>query len=246
MYDMTLVVAKDTNSTLPIAERLRAIRNRTGMGMDRFAKLIGLPGGSSLQRYEDPTIARTHLPVDLVQKLLKVVGIGEPPITRHEIMALAVPVIEEILPPIGGPADRYRPSELQVPPSTVPVYAAAMGGAGHLLVAFDPIDYRAPPAEISTVRDAYGILVVGESMVPAFDPGDTAWINPHLPPQFDTDVVLYHTAPAGKAEAIIKRLVSFTSDQWTIRQYNDFKTWPVSRADWHVCHRIVGKKSRSA
>lgn len=234
--------------TPDIATRLRNIRNRTGMGMDRFAKHIGLPGGSSLQRYEDSSIERTHLPVDLVQKLLKVVGTGDPPIARHEVMALAVPALEEILPPIGPPGERIShldPRE-RPPASTVPIYAAAMGGTGHLLVSFDAIDYHSPPGDIAAVRGAYGVLVVGDSMVPAYEPGDIVWLNPHLPPQFETDVVLYHAAPAGQAEAIIKRLVSFTADEWTLRQYNKPRQWPVPRGDWQVAHRIVGKKSRSA
>jgi hypothetical protein len=229
-----------------IATRLRNIRNRTGMGMDKFAKHIGLPGGSSLQRYEDASVERTHLPVDLVQKLLKVVGSGDPPIQRREIMAMAVPVVEEIFPQAGFFAEDppFFDAAARATASTVPIYAAAMGGEGHIIVHFEEIQRVSPPPEISTVRGGYGILVVGESMVPAFEAGDVAWINPHLPPQADTFVVLYHTPPHGSAEAIIKRLVSFTPERWRIRQYNEPKEWNVPFAEWPHCHRVVGKKMR--
>jgi phage repressor protein C with HTH and peptisase S24 domain len=93
------------------------------------------------------------------------------------------------------------------------------------------------------VRDAYGILIVGESMVPAYRPGDVAWVNPHKPLERDTDVVLYHVPPNEEAEAIIKTLIGFSQREWKLRQYHPARDFTESRADWAVCHRIVGKRN---
>lgn len=136
----------------------------------------------------------------------------------------------------GGP-----PLEQNAP--KIPVFAAAQGGQGHLLITFDPIEHISAPPELASVRGAYGILVTGESMVPAFRPGDIAWVHPHRPPERDSDVVLYHVPPHTEAEAIIKTMVSWTPDKWKLRQYQPAKDFSESRADWPVCHRIVGKKS---
>ena len=93
----------------------------------------------------------------------------------------------------------------------VPIYSAAQGGKGHIIIDTNPIEEARPPEELIRVRDAYGILIVGESMVPAYKPGDVAWVNPHKPFERDTDVVLYHVPPNGEAEAIIKSLIGFHS-----------------------------------
>lgn len=127
-----------------------------------------------------------------------------------------------------------------------PVYAAARGGnEGHQIVTFEAIDYVKRPALLENVKDAYGVYVVGESMVPAFEPGDMALVHPHLPPARDKNVVLYHVPPVAEAEAMIKRLLRHDERDWHLRQFNppegQEKDFSVARADWTVCHRIVGK-----
>ncbi|QKC72030.1 XRE family transcriptional regulator [Mesorhizobium loti] len=127
-----------------------------------------------------------------------------------------------------------------------PVYAAARGGnEGHQIITFEAIEYVKRPAFLENVKAAYGVYVVGESMLPAFEPGDMALVHPHLPPARDRNVVLYHVPPVAEAEAMIKRLVRFDDRDWHLRQHNppegEEKDFTVSRADWTVCHRIVGK-----
>lgn len=125
----------------------------------------------------------------------------------------------------------------------LPVYAAARGGDGHVIVTFDPVEYVKMPTILESVRGGYGLLITGDSMVPAYWPGDTALIHPNLPPQRDTDVVLYHTPPEAKGgdEAMIKRLVGMSDREWTLQQYQPADIFKEFRADWPVCHRVVGK-----
>lgn len=126
---------------------------------------------------------------------------------------------------------------------TLPVYAAARGGDGHVIVTFDPIEYVKMPTILEGVKGGYGLLITGDSMVPAYWPGDTALVHPNLPPQRDADVVLYHTPPASKGgeEAIIKRLVGISDREWTLQQYQPATVFKEFRADWPVCHRVMGK-----
>lgn len=125
-----------------------------------------------------------------------------------------------------------------------PIYAAAMGGDGHSIITFDAIDWVKRPAILENVKDAYGVYIVGDSMDPAFEPGDMALIHPHLPPARDTDVVLFHVPPVDEAECIIKRLVGFNDADWKLKQYNPSKIFTEDRASWPYCHRVVGKYSR--
>lgn len=153
------------------------------------------------------------------------------------------PMAMEAAPKPRSTATSIIPGKELIGAKDMPVYAAAMGGDGHMIVTFDAIDYVKRPALLQNVAGGYGILVKGSSMVPAYREGDTALVNPHLPPSRDTDVVLYHTPPKerGEAQAIIKRLVGINDREWTLEQYNPASEFNESRIDWTVCHRVVGK-----
>lgn len=149
---------------------------------------------------------------------------------------------------VSRPAD-FRP-QVAIPGAELvgatdfPVYAAAQGGNGHLIISFDAIDWVKRPAPLARVKGGYGLLIDGESMTPAFRPGDTALVHPHLPPERGTDVILYHTPPDGEAEAIIKHLVGFSDREWTLEQYRPPEEFKEFRKEWPICHRVVGKYSR--
>ncbi|WP_429807182.1 S24 family peptidase [Ensifer sp. B1-9] len=142
-----------------------------------------------------------------------------------------------------GFAPQIVPGEQLVGHRDLPIFAAAQGGDGHVIVTFDAVEYVKRPSVLEGVRGAYGIYLTGSSMIPAYEPGDMALVHPHLPPARDKDVVLYHVPPANDAEAIIKRLVSFNDREWTLRQYNPFLEFTESRVEWSFCHRVVGKYS---
>src|SRR6266536_2312166 len=61
------------------------------------------------------------------------------------------------------------------------IYAAAEGGPGEILRSADPVDWWPRPIEVQQVKGAYGMYIVGTSMVPEFKPGHVAVINPNLP-----------------------------------------------------------------
>jgi hypothetical protein len=226
---------------IPVMERLKALRMRAGVSMAEAAAACGYKTASGYQHYEDPKFTRPYLPREILEKLVPLftgrAGKGEVPVTAAEVWALAGG------PPKGDPVVIMDPEPLRLRASLVPIYSAAQGGKGHIIIDFDPIEEARPPDELSRVRDAYGILIVGESMVPAYKPGDVAWVNPHKPVERDTDVVLYHVPPHGEAEAIIKTLVSFSPREWKLRQYQPLRDFTESRVDWPVCHRIVGKRN---
>jgi transcriptional regulator with XRE-family HTH domain len=124
----------------------------------------------------------------------------------------------------------------------MPVFAAAQGGDGHVIVTFDAVDHVKRPAELENVRGGYGLLIVSDSMVPAFRPGDMALVNPHLPPARDKNVILYHTPPhGGDVEAIVKQLNGWNDREWHLQQWNPILEFSEFRQEWPICHRVVGR-----
>lgn len=230
---------------IPVTERLKALRMRAGISMAEAAAACGYKTASGYQHYEDAKkFTKLYLPRETCEKLAPLfdgrAARGEAPVTADEVWALG----GFTGPPKGDPVVIVEP-----PPSSllrqsvVPIYSAAQGGKGHIIIDFNPIEEARPPEELIRVRDAYGILIVGDSMVPAYKPGDVAWVNPHKPIERDTDVVLYHVPPNGEAEAIIKTLIGFSQREWKLRQYQPPRDFAESRVDWPVCHRIVGKRN---
>jgi phage repressor protein C with HTH and peptisase S24 domain len=139
------------------------------------------------------------------------------------------------------------PHALIVGDRDLPVYGAAEGGGGVVIVSNEPVDTVLRPAPLASVRDAYGLIVAGDSMEPAYEPGDTILVHPHLPPVQNVDVVLY-CEHQGEERAVIKRLLRFTSTTWYLRQHNpapgEKRDFTLPRTTWNKCHRIVGKYSR--
>jgi hypothetical protein len=228
----------------PVTERLKALRMRAGVSMAEAAAALGRKTPSGYQHYEDPKkFIKQWLPREIVEKLAPLfagrAAKGEVTVTAREVWILGG--YNE--PPIGDPVVIVEPEPPRFGTSVVPIYAAAQGGKGHIIIDFNPIEEARPPDELIRVRDAYGILIVGESMVPAYKPGDVAWVNPHKPIERDTDVVLYHVPPNGEAEAIIKTLIGMSQRDWKLRQYQPARDFTESRIDWPVCHRIVGKRN---
>lgn len=145
-----------------------------------------------------------------------------------------------------GKSDKFRPEvtpgrEL-VGAQGFPIYAAAQGGNGHLVVTMDAIEHVKWPSILDGVKGAYGIRIVGDSMEPAFFQGDMALVHPGLPAQRGKNCILYsHDLPDGEIEAIVKYVVGWTETEWLLRQYNPRLDFKEPRADWPTCHVIVGR-----
>ena len=129
----------------------------------------------------------------------------------------------------------------------LPVYAAAEGGRGTMVLSAEAVDWVRRPAPLANVKDGYGILMVGDSMVPAFEPGDILLVHPHLPCISDTDVILYKEE-GGIVIVCCKRLRRITHEHFLLTQWNppegEKRDFALARNAWPICHRIVGKYSR--
>lgn len=125
-----------------------------------------------------------------------------------------------------------------------PVYASGEAGTGALVVTTDPVDYVRRPAPLAEVKDAYGLIIVGESMVPELRPGDTALIHPHLPPSREDCCVFYADDGNGTQRVLVKAFTRATATHWYVEQWNPPKKLTLDRQEWQKCHLIVGSYKR--
>ncbi len=145
------------------------------------------------------------------------------------------------------PAEPIPVSEM-VGDKDLPVFGAAQGGGGTIIVSSDPVQRVRRPDQLIGVSDGYGLYVIGDSMEPAFWHGDIIEIHPHKPARPGTDVVLYGIDGGGHDVAIIKHLRKATEDEWHLTQWNppegEAKEFVLDRGQWPLCHVIVGRQAR--
>lgn len=148
-------------------------------------------------------------------------------------------------PPIGGDPNHRAPSYKAQQRQLMPVYGAAEGGSGALILTKDPVERREIPHYLANVTDVYGVFVREESMSPRYEPGEVAEVAPHHPYRRGDDVLLYRENGDGDERVMLKRLVGWTDAEWTVEQFNPPKTFTLSRAEWTKCHVVRGRGPRS-
>jgi transcriptional regulator with XRE-family HTH domain len=111
-----------------------------------------------------------------------------------------------------------------------------------------PIDWVKRPPPLANVRNAYGLLIKDTAMEPEFWPGDIALVHPHLPPSPQSACVFKTEAPAGGERSQLRHLAGFDEAVWRVREWNPPRgmkdEYTLSRTEWPLCHRVVGKYSR--
>ena len=157
-----------------------------------------------------------------------------------QVLELDLARIDPSLQADAKPAN-YRPPPTVFGDRDLPVYAAAEGGPGQMVVNTDPVELVPRPWYLGNVKDGYAVLVVGDSMEPAFKAGDMAIVNPRLAYQRNTDVILVAREDEGEFVATIKHLLGWTDKEWKLRQFNPRKDFTLSRKEWPKALRVVGR-----
>ena len=144
----------------------------------------------------------------------------------------------------GADADVVIPHRELAGSKDLPIFAATEGGMGAFIIGVEPIDYVLRPAPLQHVREGYGVLVIGDSMIPVFRPGDVALVHPLLPPRFE-DVCIFLGENGRGQVSSIKEYVGQTETTWRVKRYQpEPAEFVLSKADWPVCHVVVGRYSR--
>lgn len=129
---------------------------------------------------------------------------------------------------------------------TMPVYASAEGSqhTGSLVIDSSPFEFLPRPYILENVPEAFAVLIEGDSMFPAYEPGDKVWVNPKLGYRRDMDGIFYANVP-GEGRAMIKRLKGWSASEWRVEQWNPNEQFSISRSDYDTVYRVVGKFSKS-
>lgn len=154
-------------------------------------------------------------------------------------------------PPTGMPGDAggnlhpAMPGDDLVGARDLPVYAAAEGGKGAMIIGTDPIEWVKRPAPLMGVQGGFAFYVIGESMAPAYEQGDMALIHPSRPPRREDDAVFIRPhAEGGGMDALLKRLCRWTESDWHVQQWNPAQQFTLARSDWQQAWQVVGKYHR--
>jgi phage repressor protein C with HTH and peptisase S24 domain len=127
----------------------------------------------------------------------------------------------------------------------LPVFGATEGGRfGAMSVSDGPIQVVRRPEPLLRVAGGFGLYVAGESMEPAYRQGDIVLLHPSMPPRRGDDVVLVRVDEHNDRHALVKQLVDWSEDTWTVRQYNPAETFTLQRQDWSQVHVVVGRYNR--
>jgi len=122
----------------------------------------------------------------------------------------------------------------------IPVYDAAAGGTGHLIISVEPSEYVEAPPPLRNVNGAYGIRITGDSMAPEYADGSIAFVIPVGAKRVGRPHIFYdHDPKTGEAQAIIKIWRGETSTKWKVAQTNPAKDFTIDKVDWPICHFVA-------
>lgn len=201
-----------------IGQNVARHREMAKMSQAELAAAIGVKSQNTIASIETGKTAKSkHLPA--IARVLKVrLAVLDPSEEQDEsVMVSALPASEQI-----------------------DVYASVEAGAGALVVSNEPIQRAQRPKALEGIRGGYGVLVVGESMVPLIRPGYTVWVNPYLPPR-PSEICLFIHDLDGEFRATVKEYCGQTPDNWLVRRYQPKQhKFSLNKQEWPKCHVVVG------
>lgn len=211
-------------------EIVRKSREDRGWSQRELANRVGV-SQPAIKKIEDGGTTKSKFLPKLAQVLGIDIGLLDATLTDAPL--------NTPLPPVG---DRNGPRNFEI-------YAAAEGGPGEILRSADPVDWWPRPVEVQQVKGAYGMYIVGYSMVPEFSPGHVAVINPNLPLVAGKPYIFYGETEDGQVRATVKILRRHTPETWYLTQHNpppgQKADFTLPRNVWRESHRIVGRHDPS-
>lgn len=237
------ITAVIVSRTMQAGELIRTERKKRHWSQAKLAEQVGL-SQPAIKKIEDgATVKSKYLP-----KIAEVLNI---PLAKldssllydlhgniNHVRGVNTSVTKSTLQTVPGDQLMGRPD--------LPVYSIVQGGRGALVLSSEPFTSVARPNNLLGIRDAYGVLVKGNSMAREFNEGDIAYIDPHKPPREGDPCVFQSHKDDGSVEACIKYLARSpdASDLlWYVEQTNPPKKFTLKKADWQLCHVATGKQS---
>ncbi|WP_210184361.1 helix-turn-helix domain-containing protein [Methylobacterium aquaticum] len=240
----TRVVA---SNAMTLAEKIRTRRESLGMSQATLASELGVSQAAVNKVEQGKTLRPRFLPK--IAKVLKFRLTELDP--DMEDIAEGDPLVRSVPDAESSPASSLKdiindPRVLAAATGVggeVPVYAAAEGGPGEIVIDKDPLEWVPRPGPLAGVKGGYLIYISGTSMSPEYKPGERAIVDPRLPPLAD-EVHVFYTDDPSDDRATIKLLVRSTKKAWIVQQHNPPEQFELDRELWPRCDRVVGKYAR--
>jgi phage repressor protein C with HTH and peptisase S24 domain len=164
-------------------------------------------------------------------------GVSPDEVLRHAVAETTATMTPDPPRATRGRPPSVAPSGMARSNDMIPIRSAGRGGTDQAMFLEDgPIGYTSRPSNLSGVRAAYAIYMVGDSMEPRYEPGWLLHVNPFKPPTRGRDVVVYKQGQA----VLIKQFVGWEGDTLVLRQLNPPDTLRIPRTEIEECHLVVG------
>lgn len=199
-----------------IGANVRRLRMERGFSANALAQAVGVRVHTIQQIEAGKTQRSRYLPD--IARVLRVT------------MAMILAGVPQMPPP--APVGRLPA------PDELPVFASTEAGDGAMVCGDSAVDHMDRPRGL-TAQGVYGVIVTGESMLPAVRPGDTVVVNPHRVPRRE-DLCVFRSEQHGEFRSTIKEFVGGTVDTWRVKRYRpEEKEFTLRRRDWPQCHVVV-------
>jgi len=208
-----------------LGQTVRRWRRSAGLSQPQLAARLGV-SQQALQQLETGSIRRPRY----LLRLAEVMGAEPHALAEGRYQPLAAEGATSgpaAAPPVLGRRD-------------LPVYTSAQAGPEGMVLIYDPIEWIERPAPLATVRDAFAMYVVNDSMEPRYRQGDLLLIHPQRPVRPGRDVLVIFAANDEEPRAWVKELVGFEEGRVRLRQLNPEETLALERSRIRDLHLVVG------
>jgi transcriptional regulator with XRE-family HTH domain len=225
---------------------IRTEREKKGWSQKDLADRVGISQVAIMKIEQGTTKKSKHIP--LIAQLLDIpLSRLDPSLSHTHDAPLSrnlLPRAERTISPHDRRTDSPPPGQL-LGSFDLPVFSAAPGGARGLILSAVPYRSVARPHVLLGLKEAFAILIVGNTMALEYREGDVAYVDPNLLPRVG-DACLFQSTVDGNTEISIKYLdkpAEHSEVHWHVSQTNPEKKFTMKKADWPTCYVLVGKQS---
>jgi len=207
-------------------QRLRERRKAIGMDITELAKAIGV-SQPAVSQWEIGITAPNRKKVAKLAQILRV--------------PVAWLLTEEDAQQQTAAPQGATPA-IAALPIDVPVYGVAVGGSdGDFRLNGQVVDYVRRPPGIASLRNVYGLWLVGDSMSPWNKNGDLIYVSPARPPVIGDHIViqLQDTQDGEPGLAMVKLLIGKTPTQLKLGQYNPTREFNLALTKVKAIHKVL-------
>lgn len=212
-----------------IGERIRTARKAKRVTQQQLADHFNIARVSVTQWENDTTQPGRDKISGLVEMLggdaeWFLTGQGKSPMTDGDTFIREIKADEDMTAVKPKPNASFPPRYQEFPQGhTIPLLGQTSGGPnGRFILNGTEIGRVFCPPMLEGVEGTYATMVYGTSMIPRFYPGETVWVNPHLPVRSGDDVIaqILEEGEDHPVDSYIKQFQSQSSKILRLHQYN--------------------------